>query len=364
MRTNRILLSVGALFLCGNLAVGELSAQVADSSKTTEKTETTTGEAAVSETGNDGVSVSTLKEIKAIESNQVVYDNRGDDRYRIGFQDTLDIQVYRHPELSQTLSVNPDGTIRLFRIDNPVTAVCKTERELAYTIETLYKNYLRTPQVNVRAVEQRSQPFAVMGAVEKPGSFFLNKKVRLIQLLSLAGGFDVENAGMKVQVARIGNLAGCTESQDPALDEDAKIEFLSFNLDDILEGRENPWMEPGDVVTVKRADEIYVVGDVVEPSKIELRGPTSLTRAIAMAKGFEKNAQTDKVTIERQNSDSPVKTELVYSLKDIRDKKIPDPLLQPNDIVIVATNRTKAVTNSLIKALTGGLGNLFYRFPL
>lgn len=309
---------------------------------------------------DDSLSEKTKAQIKLVEDDQVAFKNRSDDRYRIGFQDTLDIQVFRHPELSQTLSVNPDGTIRLFRIDNPVVAVCKTERELAYTIETLYKNYLRTPQVNVRAVEQRSQPFAVIGAVEKPGSFFLNKKVRLIQLLSLAGGFDVENAGMKVQVARIGNVSGCGAVEEESQD----VEFLSYNLADVIEGKQNPWMEPGDIVSVLTAEAAYVVGDVIEPSKIDLKSPTTLTQAIAIAKGLDKNARTDKVTIERQVDGSPIKIELVFNLKDIINKKTPDPLLQANDIVVVATDRGKAVTNSLIKALTGGIGNLFYRVPL
>ncbi len=317
----------------------------------------------VPKTTNDGISVENQKEIAKVENEQVAFENRGDNRYRIGFQDTLDVQVFRHPELSQTLSVNPDGTIRLFRIDNPIVAVCKTERELAYTIETLYKNYLRTPQVNVRATEQRSQPFAVIGAVKSPGSFFLNKKVRLIQLLSLAGGYDVEFAGVKIQVARIGNLAGCTDFEKG--DNDQKdVEFLSFNLNDVIEGRQNPWMEPGDIVSVLKAEEAYVVGDVIEPTKVELRGPTTLTQAIAIAKGLDKNARTDRVTIERQIAGSPIKTELTFNLKEIRDKKIPDPLLQANDIVVVSTDKAKAFKGGLIKALTGGLPNLFYKFPL
>lgn len=310
----------------------------------------------------EGISEQTRQNIKKVEDAQVAFVDRSDDRYRIGFQDTLDVQVFRHPELSQTVAVNPDGTIRLFRIDNPIVAVCKTERELAYTIETLYKNYLRTPQVNVRAIEQRSQPFSIMGAVEKPGMFFLNKKVRLIQLLSMAGGFDVENAGMKIQVARIGDVSGCGASVDSSNTND--VEFLTFNLADVLEGRQNPWMEPGDIVSVLKAEEAYVVGDVVEPTKVELKAPITLTQAIAIAKGLDRNAKTDNVVIQRQVPGSPVKTEIAYNLKDIRDKKIPDPLLQANDIVVVSTDRGKAITNSLVKALTGGLGNLFYRFPL
>src|SRR5262249_4222433 len=53
--------------------------------------------------------------------------NPPDDRYRIGYQDTLDIQVFRHPELNKRVSVDAKGTITLFRLDTPIVAVCRTE---------------------------------------------------------------------------------------------------------------------------------------------------------------------------------------------------------------------------------------------
>lgn len=359
MKRTRILITFCFVIVMSSFTFLNISGQTTDNINKTGKETVKSGETVKEEPTGDGISDATRQSIKQVESEQVAIKNRADERYRIGFQDTLDVQVYRHPELSQTVSVNPDGTIRLFRIDNPVVAVCKTERELAYTIETLYKNHLRTPRVNVRAVEQRSQPFAVIGAVQKPGSFFLNQKVRLIQLLSYAGGFDVEKAGIIVQVARIGNFSGCAASLED-VDVNHEVEFLSYNLADVIKGKQNPWMEPGDIVSVLEAEEAYVVGNVVEPSRIKLKGPTTLTQAIAMAKGFATNAKTDKVIIERQEPGNPIKTELVFSLKDIRDKKIADPQIQANDIVIVATDRGKVITKGIIKTITGGIPGLFY----
>ena len=73
-------------------------------------------------------------------ANQTLSDDKANDKYRIGFQDTLVIEVFRHPELSQTVNVGTDGTILMPRIDQPIVATCKTERELKAYIETLYKN--------------------------------------------------------------------------------------------------------------------------------------------------------------------------------------------------------------------------------
>ena len=102
----------------------------------------------------------------------------GQERYRIGYQDRLTVQVFRHPELTQTVEVNPNGTINLFRLDDPVVALCRTERELADDIAAAYrKDYLRNPEVNVVVTEQRSQSFAVIGAVAKPANFAISRRI-------------------------------------------------------------------------------------------------------------------------------------------------------------------------------------------
>lgn len=303
------------------------------------------------------------KDSSAVEGPDVAFPqdvslNR--ERYRIGFEDVLQVTVYRHPELSQTLSVAQDGTIVLPRIDGPIVAVCKTERELSSLITELYKGYLRTPFVNVRAVEQRSQPFAVIGAVNKPGSFFLNRRVRLLELIALAGGPDVEKAGQRIQVARVGNQSACVDDDTSTSD----IEFYAYKVNDVLGGTENPWMEPGDIVSILEAEEAYVVGAVYEPAKIVLKEPITLTQAIAKAGGISSTARTGKVKILRQASGSVAKTELVYDLEDIAEKKVDDPVIQANDIVEVPTDSGKVLKRGIFKVLAGGLGNLFYRVPI
>jgi protein involved in polysaccharide export with SLBB domain len=131
-----------------------------------------------------------------------------------------------------------------------------------------------------------------------------------------------------------------------------------------MDGKQNPWMEPGDIVSVLEVEEAFVVGKVFKPAKVSLKEPLTLTQAIASAGGLDPNANTDRVVIQRQAQGSAVKTELVYNLKDIKDKKVPDPFLQANDIVEVSNDKVKSVKSGLIKALTGGIPNIFYRVPL
>ena len=295
--------------------------------------------------------------------NQTVSQDRTNNRYRIGYEDTIDITVNKHAELSLRTSLNSDGTIFMPQIEQPIVAVCKTELELKQTIQNLYKtNILRNPFVNVQVVDQKSQPFAVIGAAKNPGSFYLNRKIQLLGLLALAGGPDVEKSPSKVRIARVGNISTCGQSPD-LTDADEKVEFITYKLSEVMDGTQNPWMQPGDVVSVLEADEAYVVGNVFKPAKVSLREPKSLTEAIAIAGGLDATAKTDKVIIQRQEAGKLNRTELAFDLKDIRDKKIKDPQLQANDIVVVSNDNIKTVRNGLLKAITGGLGNVFYRFP-
>lgn len=287
-------------------------------------------------------------------------DTTNDERYRIGYQDTLEVQVFRHPELSGTVNVNPNGTIFLPRLDQPIIAVCKTERELADAIAASYRqNYLRDPFVNVRAVDQRSQAFAVIGAVEKPGSFYVNRRIRLLELLAFAGG-PTDKAGMRVLIARTGSFSVCKTNDAALAEDDASIELIDFQLRDVMEAKSNLWMKPGDVVSVLEAEVVYVVGNVNEPQTIKLKEPITLTQAIAAAQGLKPATKKDNVRILRQKAGSPEREELVFDLKEIENRKTQDPVLQANDIVAVSEDKTKSIINGLVKALTGGASNIPY----
>ena len=301
-----------------------------------------------------------IKPTETIQAVKPVLVNKPTVRYRIGLQDVLDINVYRHPELSQAnIRMDDQGRIRLPRIDTLVTAICKTENEVAAEIIELYKkNYLRDPYVTVFVREQNSQPLTVMGAVEKPGSFLTNRRLTLYELIGFAGGPDVEFAGTKVQVARIGGISGCVLEDEVEVKE-GDITFFTYSLADVKSGKTNPIMRPGDIVYVDKADQVYVTGNVVKPQTIILNENLTLTQAIAASGGMLPATKKSQVRLVRQ--ENGVKTDTIYDLTAIRDKKIPDPVLQANDIVEVPTDKVKDFTNNFIKAITGGLGNIFYR---
>jgi len=282
-----------------------------------------------------------------------------DDKYRIGFRDKLNVLVFRHPELTQTVSVNSNGTINLFRLPEAVTAVCKTERELALDIAAAYqKDYLKNPEVTVAATEQMSQSVSVIGAVEKPGPFFLNRKVHLLELLSFAGGPSKE-AGSRVLVVRQGSEGGC--GQDAAEDGEDKVGLYGFKIRDLQEGKQSFMMRPGDIVSVMEADIVFVYGNVGEQGQVIMKQPMTLTQAIASAKGLRPATKKDKVRIIRQKPGSLEREEIVVDLNAVDKQKAEDPYLLPNDIVALSEDRAKSIMISLTKSFTQGIPSLLYR---
>ena len=286
-----------------------------------------------------------------------------DERYRIGYQDTLEVQVFRHPELGQRVNVNANGTINLFRLEQPIAAVCKTESELAGDIADAYrKDYLKNPEVKVTAVEQRSRAFAMMGAVEKPGQFMISRRVRLIELLAAAGGPSKE-AGTRILVARTGSTSNCKINETAAASAGDDIPLYMFRLIDVLEGKSNLVMQPGDIASVMKADVIYVYGNVNKQGQVEIREPLTLTQVLATAEGLKSASDRGKIRVLRQKPGTTDRDEFLYNLDDITKRKVPDPFLEPNDVVAVNVDKTKEIFNSIGRAMTQGIPSLFYRVP-
>lgn len=287
---------------------------------------------------------------------------REDEAYRIGYQDTLEVQVFGHPKLTQRVGVNPNGTVNLFRLPQPVPVVCKTVRELSNDIAVAYeKDYLRDPEVNVVVVEQRSQSFAVIGAVEKPGTYFINRKIRLLELLAQAGG-PSKDAGSRIVVARTGSTSDCKVSPASGIEDD-EIALMDFKMSEVLQAKQDLVMKPGDIVSVLDADVVYIYGNVIKQGQVEIKEPITLTQAIASAEGLKPATKKDNIRIYRQRPGSMERDEFVYDLSEIEKRTVQDPYLQPNDVVAVSEDKIKSIFNSIKTGLTQGIPSMFYMIP-
>ena len=281
-----------------------------------------------------------------------------DARYRIGPGDVLAIIVRKAPELSlEAVRVDQRGMIRIPMIEGEVAAACKTESELASQVTTLYLQYKRNPSVDVFVRDFQSRPVSVIGAVNAPGQFRLQRQVRLLELLSFAGG-PSPNAGRIIDIIHTGGPNICEKGAVESADANLGQELGVLKLNDTLKGKEdaNPLVRPGDIVSLPEADQAFVIGHVYAPRAIFLKDkPITVSRAIAMAGGPQRDSKTSRIRIIRQLGDGTTKTEIIVDLRAIEHQQAVDIALMPNDIVDVPSSAGKSILQALQGAIAPAL---------
>lgn len=279
-----------------------------------------------------------------------------DDRYRIGPTDVLDIRIHNRPQISrEAVRVEGNGMIRMPLIDTEIQAACLTEGELAKEIATRYAKYYRNLQVDVFIKEYHSKQVAVIGAVNDQSRFKLQRRVRLLELLTYAKGPSTK-AGQTINIVHGTSASPCKQDDNA----DVAAVFSSYKLSDVLRGdpAANPYLEAGDIVTVPEADQVYVVGNVFMPLTIPLREPVTLTRAIAMAGGLKQDTKKERIRVLRQEPGETTRKEITVDLSAIEKKRSEDLALLPNDIVDVPTSAGKSFLRSLVQGVVPSVGQL------
>lgn len=159
--------------------------------------------------------------------------------YIIGAGDTLEIFVWREPELSGTIPVRPDGKISISLVEDMI-AVGKTPTELARDMEEVLGEYLRLPKVNIIvASEGSANQIQVIGNVVSPQSIAYRDNIRILDVVVAVGGLDDFAAGNRSQVIR--------------MLEDGTTAECRIRLNNLLEDgdmSQNIFMYPGDVLIV------------------------------------------------------------------------------------------------------------------
>ncbi len=108
--------------------------------------------------------------------------------YLIGAGDVLEILVWKEPDISRTVRVRPDGKISLPLADD-IQASGSTLLQVKERITEALSAYVDHPSVYVMLEENRSKRFYVIGKVNAPGEYVLEKDTTVLQAITMAGGF-------------------------------------------------------------------------------------------------------------------------------------------------------------------------------
>jgi polysaccharide biosynthesis/export protein len=169
-------------------------------------------------------------------SNQAASATSDDDTtYRIGVEDELAISVWKEPELSQVVTVRPDGKITLPLVDDISVVGLKTSELQNLLVEKL-KAFVNEPQVTVAVRTIRSRKVYIVGKAQKQGAFPLNGKTTLLQLLADAGGLTPFAKSGSIKIVR---------------KENGKEVQIPFNYKKALAGQsDDPVLMPGDMIVI------------------------------------------------------------------------------------------------------------------
>jgi len=245
--------------------------------------------------------------------------------YSIGPKDLVQISVLEIPELNVERHVSDNGTIDLPLLGEfPVSGL--TPSQVRSRLETkLTSKYVNRANVSVVIKEYGSKPVSILGAVRTPGSLRIAGRWSLLQAISAAGGLT-EQAGRKIYVLRKA--------------ENGLSDSLEIRTDDLFRGSSPIWnipIFPSDVVNIPARSSVilYCLGEVKQPGALSFDSDDrlSLLTVIAKAGGLTDRASST-IRIKRRGAEGK-DAETVVDFKRVLSGKDPDPILKPDDVVVV-----------------------------
>lgn len=291
--------------------------------------------------------------------------NSSDDEYRVGSGDVLDFVVFDIKELNTEVRVRPSGIIHLPLIGS-IQASEMTEHEIQEEVARRLKEYVYNPQVSVRIKEYAAHKIAVIGEVERPGSYpLIRNNYNLVELISEAGGRTKSASGTILLLptrnkfrqfrGRLGPTAPAIQKEllKNSPSDSAGIEIL---WDDIAGTSGKPAifipLKAGDTIVVPEAGTIQVDGDVQKPGTYPLSARTSVLGAVAAAGGLTYSSRTSHVEVIREQANGK-KALLVLDMDKLTSGEQKDIRLRNGDVVRIPSSPARFAVRQFV--------NLFYR---
>ncbi len=166
-----------------------------------------------------------------------------DAQYLVGPGDSLQIVVWRNPELSMTVPVRPDGKITTPLVED-LPASGKSPTQLARDIENALAKYIQSPVVTVIVsgfVGPYSQQIRIIGQAARPQALPYRENMTLLDVMIAVGGITDFAAGNKASILRRS---------------EGKSEQFGVRLVDLLRGGDlsaNVPMRPGDILVIPQS---------------------------------------------------------------------------------------------------------------
>jgi polysaccharide biosynthesis/export protein len=253
-------------------------------------------------------------------------------------------------------------------IDVPLAGKIKaaglTVDQLESELTQELKRNVREPQVSVTVSQYRSQSVSVLGAVNTPGAYNLAGDTTLSQILARAGGLR-SDAGNSIEITRRREV-GPIPLESSKADSSGEFTTAQIKVRSLLEAsdpRLNIPVKPTDVISVPKAELVYVAGAVHKPGGFVLNEREQITvlQAVSMAEGLDRTSAPSRAKILRAGTTAQ-REEIAVDVSKIVAGKSPDVPLLANDILVVPTSTAKAAFYRTVEAaIQAGVGVAVYR---
>jgi polysaccharide biosynthesis/export protein len=171
---------------------------------------------------------------------QPVETRVSDTEYLIGPGDSVNIIVWRNPEVSMSVPVRPDGKITTPLVED-LPAAGKTSTALARDIEKALSKYIQQPVVTVVVtsfIGNYDEQIRVIGQAAKPQALAYRRNMSLMDVMIAVGGTTEFASGNRASLIR--NVDGKQQRYNVRLDDLIKAGDISANVP----------MRPGDILVI------------------------------------------------------------------------------------------------------------------
>jgi polysaccharide biosynthesis/export protein len=282
--------------------------------------------------------------------------------YILGPNDEIVILAVDADEIAnKPIRITTSGDINLPMVGRVHAAGMNVEQLEAEVNQRLSK-YIKEPHVAINVVQSKSQPVSVFGAVGSPGVVQLEGRKSLIEVLSMAGGLKAD-AGSRIKITRKGEWGAIPLSSATTEGQYSIAEVNIRSIEEATRPEDNIQILPFDVITVARAEVVYVMGQVRKSGGFMLndKRSISLIELMARAEGLSDGAAPKDAKVIRPVPGAN-RIEISVNLKDVLDGKKPDMVLQPDDILYVPNSYAKgAFRRTLDAAIMMTTGRVIYR---
>jgi polysaccharide export outer membrane protein len=284
--------------------------------------------------------------------------------YLLGPNDLIKIDIVELEDLSgRTYRVDSDGSVNVPLVGRiRIGGMTLTAAEDAVT--TGLQKQVNDPHVSISLTEIHSQPVSILGEVAQPGVHQLEGRKTLYDMLAVAGGLKAD-AGYQVRITRREEW-GKIPLPDARVDPVNHVSIAEVDSTKIQKADpgDNILICPQDIITVPRAQLVYVVGEVRKPGGIAIRQSETipLLEALSAAEGLQSTAAPKNAKILRPGSDPNTRVEIPVDLTKVLSGHGEDLALRPDDVLFVPNSAPrKLITKAAEIALQTASGVIIFR---